>query len=275
MLLWADTFNNYFHPHIAQAVVEVLEDAGMQVVVPRRSLCCGRPLYDYGMLKTAKKLLEETLEALQPEIAAGTPLVGIEPSCLAVFRDELHGLFPHDTAAKRLREQSYTLAEFLEKKVQDYEPPPLARKAIVHGHCHHKAIMKMQADMRLLRKMKLDARFPDSGCCGMAGSFGFEAEKYELSAKCGERVLLPAVRGGAADTLIIADGFSCREQIRQLAKREPLHLAQVIQTALHSGGKSCSSRKLKPFVKAEESVPPGVKLKDTAQPHSAATGASD
>ena len=172
VLLWPDTFNNFLHPHIARAAVEVLEDAGMQVIVPRQSLCCRRPLYDYGMLKQAKKLLEEILQALQPEIASGTPLVGIEPS------------------------------------------------------------------------------------------FGFEADKYDVSVKCGERALLPAVRAASEDTLIVADGFSCMEQINQLTGRKAIHVAQVIQTALGSGTRSRSSGKLEPFVKAEERTPPGVKLKD-------------
>jgi len=262
VLLWPDTFNNFFHPHIARAAVEVLEDAGMQVIVPRQSLCCGRPLYDYGMLKQARKRLEEIIEALHPEIAAGTPLVGIEPSCLAVFRDELYGLYPHDPAAQRLREQSYTLSEFLQKKVQGYEPPQLRRKALVHGHCHHKAIMKFGPEKELLEKMGLDVHMPDSGCCGMAGSFGFEADKYDVSVKCGERVLLPAVREAPEDMLIVADGFSCMEQIKQLTGREAIHLAQVIQTALRAGAKSKSSQKLDPFAKADEKTPPGVKLKD-------------
>jgi FAD/FMN-containing dehydrogenase/Fe-S oxidoreductase len=248
VILWADTFNNYFHPHVAQAVVEVLEDAGMNVIVPQQSLCCGRPLYDYGMLDTAKKLLRQILNALRDDIRAGTPLIGIEPSCLAVFRDELIEMFPHDEDAKRLHRQSFTLAEFLMKQMDGYEPPKLKQRAVLHGHCHHKAIMKLSAEKELLEQMGLDVHELDSGCCGMAGSFGFEREKYDVSVKCGERALLPAVRDANHDTLIIADGFSCKEQISQLTTRKALHIAEVMQLALRAGGRSKSSGKLKPFL---------------------------
>jgi FAD/FMN-containing dehydrogenase/Fe-S oxidoreductase len=265
VLLWPDTFNNYFHPQIAQAAVEVLEDAGLQVVVPRVSLCCGRPLYDFGMLKTARTLLRQILDTLHAEIAAGTPLVGIEPSCLAVFRDELHGLFPHDLTAQRLRQQSYTLAEFLGAKLQNYRPPRLQRRAIVHGHCHQKAIMGMDAEVALLKAMELDVHFVDSGCCGMAGSFGFGADHYEISVRCGEHALLPALREAGQDTLIVADGFSCMEQIVQLTDRSSLHLAQLIRLALHAGASSASSGSLDPVVKAVEDIPPGAKLKQATR----------
>jgi FAD/FMN-containing dehydrogenase/Fe-S oxidoreductase len=236
VILWADTFNNHFHPEAAQAAVEVLEAVGYQVEVPERSLCCGRPLYDFGMLDTAKRLLRQVLDTLRPQIAAGIPLVGLEPSCVAVFRDELRNLFPGDADARRLSQQSFLLSEFLEKQVQNYQFPPLQRKAIVQGHCHHKAIMKMRDEQAVLAKLGLDVEVLDSGCCGMAGSFGFEKDHYDVSIKVGERVLLPAVRDAAEDTLIIADGFSCREQIAQTTDRRALHLAQVIQMAMHQDG---------------------------------------
>ncbi len=146
VILWPDTFNNHFHPQTAQAAVEVLEDAGFQVVVPRKSLCCGRPLYDFGMLPTAKALLREILDTLQPEIAASTPMVGLEPSCVAVFRDELMNLFPMDEDAKRLSSQSFILSEFLEQKAPDYRLPRLKRKALVQKHCHHEHVMKFDAE---------------------------------------------------------------------------------------------------------------------------------
>src|SRR5262249_25458090 len=142
VILWPDTFNNHFHPEVAQAAVEVLEAAGFQVLVPTPSLCCGRPLYDFGMLDTAKGLLREILATLRPWIEAGIPVIGLEPSCTAVFRDELMGLLPHDEDAKRLNQQTFLLSEFLNQKVDDYQPPSLRQKAIVHAHCHHKAIMK-------------------------------------------------------------------------------------------------------------------------------------
>jgi FAD/FMN-containing dehydrogenase/Fe-S oxidoreductase len=231
VILWPDTFNNHFHPEVARAAVDVLEQAGMRVVVPYKSLCCGRPLYDFGMLHTAKRLLREILDALQPWIRAGIPIVGLEPSCVAVFRDELTNLFPHDEDAKRLRQQTYLLSEFLNRQAGDYRPPQLRGKALVHGHCHHKAVMKMDDEVKCLEKLGLDLHVIDSGCCGMAGSFGFEREHYDISMAVGELALLPAVKKAGKDELIVANGFSCREQIRQATDRRALHLAQVIQMA--------------------------------------------
>ncbi len=235
VILWPDTFNNYFHPEVAKATVEVLEAAGFQVLVPKASLCCGRPLFDFGMLDMAERWLRQIMDALRPEIEAGVPLVGMEPSCLAVFRDELHGLFPHNEDANRLRQQAFTLSEFLNKKAQDFHLPQIRRKALVHGHCHHKSVMGTHDETQILNKLGLDVHVADEGCCGMAGSFGFEAEHYEVSQKIGERILLPAVRKAEQETLIIADGFSCMEQIEQGSQRRALHLAQVIQMALRDG----------------------------------------
>jgi Fe-S oxidoreductase len=237
VLLWPDTFNNYFHPATAKAAVEVLEDAGFDVVIPQQDLCCGRPLYDYGMLETAHRWLRQILDSLAKEIAAGTPMVGLEPSCTAVFRDELCALFPGDERARRLQQQTFTLPEFLAKHAPGYHVPKLYRKALLHGHCHHKTVMKLDCEIKLLTAMGLDCALPDSGCCGMAGAFGFEKEHYDVSIACGERVLLPEVRQAAKDTLVIADGFSCREQISQTTDRKALHVAQVLQMALKEGAR--------------------------------------
>jgi Fe-S oxidoreductase len=187
------------------------------------------------MLTTAKWLLRQILETLEPQIIEGVPIVGLEPSCVAVFRDELLNFFPNDENARRLSKQTYLLSEFLATKVPDFHPPELRRKALVHGHCHQKAIMRIGADEVVLKKLGLDFEILDSGCCGMAGAFGFEKEHYDVSIKCGERVLLPAVRSAASDTLIIANGFSCQEQIAQTTERRALHLAQVIQMAMREG----------------------------------------
>jgi FAD/FMN-containing dehydrogenase/Fe-S oxidoreductase len=236
VLLWPDTFNDHFFPGVARAAVEVLEAAGYRVTVPETWLCCGRPLYDFGMLDLAERFLRRIIDTLRPEIAAGVPIVVLEPSCLSVFRDELRNLFPNDEDARRLSQQSFLLSEFLTEHAEGYRPPRLERKAIVHGHCHHKAIVKMDAEVKLLKAMGIDFQVLDSGCCGMAGAFGFErGDHYDVSVKAGERVLLPAVRQAARDTLIVADGFSCREQIAQLSDRRALHLAQVLQMALHDG----------------------------------------
>ena len=232
VLLWPDTFNNHFFPEVGRAAVSVLEAAGFQVELPAKSLCCGRPLYDFGMLASAKRLLRQILDALRPEIEAGVPIIGLEPSCVAVFRDEMTNLFPDDEDAKRLSDRTYLLSEFFETMVDGFQLPPLKRKALVHGHCHQKAIMGMAHEKSIFSKLGLDCEILDSGCCGMAGSFGFEAGHYNVSMDVGELVLLPAVRRAAKETLIIADGFSCREQIRQATDREALHTAQVLQLAL-------------------------------------------
>jgi len=236
VVLWPDTFNNYFHPWVAQAAVEVLEDAGFEVIVPKQDMCCGRPLYDYGMLKTAEKWLRRILDKMRPQIEAGIPFVLLEPSCAAVFRDELTNLMPHDQDAQRLRQQTFLLSEFLQKYAPQYPNRQLDRKALVHAHCHQRAIMGLGAEEAVLRRAGLDYHLLDSGCCGMAGAFGFEkGEHYEVSVKCGERVLLPAVRRAAAETLIITNGFSCHEQILQLANRKASHLAEVLQMTIREG----------------------------------------
>ena len=233
VILWADTFNNYFLPSTAKAAVEVLETAGYRVLVPKAHLCCGRPLYDFGMLDRAERLLLEILDQLEPEIEAGIPLVGLEPSCIAVFRDELLNLFPRDARAQALSRQTFLLSEFLEKNLgPNASLPQLPRRALLHGHCHHKSIMKMTAEESLLKRLGVDFTAPAPGCCGMAGSFGFEHDKYEISQAIGELELLPAVRSAPDDWLIIADGFSCREQIAQGTSRHALHLAEVLQMAL-------------------------------------------
>jgi FAD/FMN-containing dehydrogenase/Fe-S oxidoreductase len=232
VVLWVDTFNDHWQPDIPRAAVDVLEHAGFQVRLPERALCCGRPLYDYGMLTRAKRQLRDVLEGLRPYIAAGTPVVGLEPSCVSVFRDELCGLFPDDPEAQRLRSQTFMFGEFLTRHAPDWNPPRLPHKAIVHGHCHHKSVLDFERDHAVLRAVGLDYRVLDSGCCGMAGGFGYERDHYAVSIACGERTLLPEVRDAEDDTLVIADGFSCREQIVQRTARTPLHTAQVLALAL-------------------------------------------
>jgi FAD/FMN-containing dehydrogenase/Fe-S oxidoreductase len=242
VVLFADTFNNHFHPDVAIAATEVLEDAGFHVLVPMADVCCGRPLYDYGFLGMAKRWWIDMLAKLRPYYRAGIPMVVLEPSCWASFRDELPNLMPNNEDAKRLKELTYTLSDFLRKKAPDYPVPKLKRKAIVHGHCHQKALDtlndkefgKLFAAKEIFKKMGLEAKHPEDGCCGMAGAFGYEKENdhYQVSVACGERALLPKVRGAAVDELIIADGFSCQEQIEQQTDRAAMHLAQVLQLAM-------------------------------------------
>lgn len=225
VILWPDTFNNYLRPDTLAAGVRVLERAGWRVRIPDRPLCCGRPLYDYGFIGTAKGLLEEIMASLTPLLREGIPLVGLEPACMATFRDELVNLFPDDKRAHLLAANSLLLSELMEREKID--PPPLARRAVAHVHCNHHAIFGTGAEKAMLAATGLDFELLDAGCCGMAGAFGFEEQHYDVAMKCGERVLLPAVRDADPATLVIADGYSCREQIRQSTGRDALHLAQV------------------------------------------------
>ena len=229
VVLWPDTFNNHFRPETAIAAASVLERAGYGVTIPRKRVCCGRPLYDWGFLTRAKKQLRETLDVLRPELDEGLPVIGLEPSCVSVFRDELLNLFPNDPYAKKLAASAMTLSEFLLR--ENVRLPSLQRKAIVQAHCHHKAVMRFDPEEAVLRKIGLDLQHPDSGCCGMAGAFGFERRHYDLSMRMGERVILPLVRDASDETLIIANGFSCREQIEQSTERKTLHLAEVLRMA--------------------------------------------
>ena len=230
-LLWVDTFTNYFEPSVGRAAVDVLDAAGVSVALPPPGLCCGRPLYDFGLLDRAGEYLSRILRDLGPEIDAGVPIVVLEPSCASVFRDELRSFFPDDPRADRLRRQTFVLSEFLARRAPAFAPP-LHRRVLLHGHCHQKALMKMDHDVSLLRSTRADLQVPDAGCCGMAGAFGYLAETCAVSQAIGERRLLPAVRQASGDTLIVADGFSCREQIRQATGRRPLHLAQALQLAV-------------------------------------------
>jgi Fe-S oxidoreductase len=215
-----------------RAAHQVLTTAGFRVTLPTQHLCCGRPLYDFGMLSTAKDYLLKTLNALTAQLNAGTPIVVLEPSCASVFRDELTNLLPHDPRAQKLRNQTFLLSEFLVKHAPHYKPPQLNEKILVHGHCHHRATMGMHDELALLRLTGADVELLDSGCCGMAGPFGFEKDKYDISQKLGERVLLPAVRNNTK-AIIVSDGFSCAEQITQNTSAKPMHLAEVLAQSPH------------------------------------------
>ncbi|MFT4112793.1 FAD-binding and (Fe-S)-binding domain-containing protein [Silvibacterium sp.] len=233
VLLWPDTWNNYYHPRSLHSAEQVLASAGFEVDVPAGHVCCGRPLYDFGFLNQARAYLERTMKTLAPQIDAGLPIVFLEPSCASVFRDELRNFFPTDPRAMKLREQIWLLADFLVQRAPEYRPPDLTgRSVLVHGHCHHKSGVasgaKMTAETELLRRTGANVTMLDSGCCGMAGPFGFEKEKYEVSQTLGERVLLPAFRNADADAILVSDGFSCREQVAQNLPRHAVHLAEVL-----------------------------------------------
>jgi FAD/FMN-containing dehydrogenase/Fe-S oxidoreductase len=236
VLLWPDTFTNYFEPEIAIAATEVLQAGGFEVVIPPRPLCCGRPLYDYGMLALARRQLRQILHTVRDELQRGTRVLALEPSCGAVFRDELHSMLPNDQDAKRLAELTCSFAELLDASADSWEAPQLRRRALVHAHCHQTATADTDADLRVLERMGVAHERLNAGCCGLAGSFGYErGEPYEVSMKAGERVLLPAVRGAPAQTIIVTDGFSCRHQISHGSERRALHLAQVVHMADRHG----------------------------------------
>ena len=227
LLLWPDTFTNLMHPHIGRAAVAVLEDAGWTVDVPTRPLCCGLTWISTGQLVTAKRILRRTARHLA---ASGGFVVGLEPSCTAVFRSDAPELLPDDPAIRRLAERTVTLAELLTQHTPGWTPPQLGGHAIAQVHCHQHAILGWDADARLLHDCGVDAERLDSGCCGLAGNFGFERGHGDVSRACAERVLLPAVRAAEPDTAILADGFSCRTQIEQLAGdgRRAIHLAELL-----------------------------------------------
>jgi FAD/FMN-containing dehydrogenase/Fe-S oxidoreductase len=237
VLLWPDTFNNHFHPETAIAALELLESAGYRVIVPASSVCCGRPLYDYGLLPLAARMLRQLLDTIRAPIHAGIPVVVLEPSCAAVFHDEMRNLLPNDPDAAKLERQVFLLGQFVQKHRGRFSLPAMQSRVLFHPHCHQKAIFGADDDRALLESIGVTLDAPDSGCCGMAGSFGFEADHYDISMRVGERVLLPAVRGAGADTIVLADGFSCREQIAQATPRRALHLAQVLRLAQTTQGR--------------------------------------
>jgi Fe-S oxidoreductase len=234
VVLWPDTFNNHLHPEVLHAAVDVLEDAGYSVLVPTSAPCCGRPLYDFGMLTAARRRLRGLLRLLADPVRDAVPVVVLEPSCLAVFRDELLAMLPDDPAVPALSRLAVSLAELLTR--DGYRPRGGAgRQVLVHGHCHQKALSGMDADAALLSAAGYDVRILDAGCCGMAGAFGFERGHYAVSMKIGELALLPAVREAGTDTLFVADGFSCREQIAHATGRRALHIAELLRRGIGRG----------------------------------------
>lgn len=230
VVLFPDTFNNRLHTQVGVACVEALEAAGWQVIMPEGHICCGRPLYDYGFLDQAEAYLRHCLDVLRPYVRKGIPVVGIEPSCLAVFKDELTKMLPHDDDAGRLNKLAMHFGEFFER--YEIEVPQLSGKALLWGHCHQRATGGVTPDEKLLERMGLDVKNVKGGCCGLAGSWGFEKGKYDMSIDCGEQALLPAVRDAEPSTVVVADGFSCKTQIEEAGTgRRALHVAEVMALA--------------------------------------------
>ena len=236
MLLFVDTFTETLTPEVGRAAVRVHEAAGYRVELASRPVCCGRPLFDHGLLDTARRQLTHLARTFGPAARAGVPIVGLEPSCVAALRDELTEMLPRDADAVAVAGATRTLAELLVEA--GWEPPHLDGEVLVHGHCHHEAVMGMSADRRLLEAAGATWRDLDAGCCGLAGSFGFRAgDPYAVSVASGERRLAPAVRAAEPDAVLLADGFSCRTQVEHLApgSARPRHLAELLATALDGG----------------------------------------
>jgi Fe-S oxidoreductase len=239
VILWPDTFSNYFHPEVAQAAVTVLERAGFQVEVPGKPLCCGLTWISTGQLGTAGRMLRRTIRTLRPELRAGVPVVVLEPSCAAVFRSDAAELLGSDDA-RLLADRTRTLAELLteagwrpggllESLRRDDPGGDRGRRAIAQVHCHQHAIMGFDPDTEILRRCGVDVEVLDTGCCGLAGNFGFERGHYDVSTACAERGLWPAARSADPDTVVLADGFSCRTQLAAgRTGREGVHLAQLL-----------------------------------------------
>jgi FAD/FMN-containing dehydrogenase/Fe-S oxidoreductase len=230
VVLWADTWNNYYHPQTLAAAEAVLTQAGFRVQVPKGHICCGRALYDFGLLGTARAYLAKVLDRMAPEIEAGLPFIFLEPSCASVFKDEALEFFPDDLRAQRMSKQVWLLADWLAARAPEWVTGRLeGAQVILHGHCHHKAVFGGPVnEIALLKKAGAAVELINSSCCGMAGPFGFEADKFEVSKAIANLGLLPAVNSAAPATIIVADGFSCREQINQLSDREGMHFAEVL-----------------------------------------------
>jgi FAD/FMN-containing dehydrogenase/Fe-S oxidoreductase len=235
VVLWPDTWNNYYHPQTLAAAEKVLTEAGFRVEVPRGHICCGRPLYDFGLLDAARRYLRSVLDRMAPQIDSGLPFIFLEPSCASVFKDELLEIFPSDPHAQKLSQQVWLLADWLATHAPQFAPTGLSGAHILlHGHCHHKAVFGGAAsEIALFQRAGAVVEPIQAGCCGMAGPFGFESDKFEVSRAIAEEGLLPAIRSAGPMTVVVADGFSCREQIAQLGHTQAMHFAEVL--ARHCG----------------------------------------
>ena len=227
VLLWVDTFTDHFSPHVGKAAVQVLEDAGFAVQITASPVCCGLTWISTGQLDGARRQLRRTLYALQPALTSGIPIVGLEPSCTAVLRAEAAELLPHDARTDALRTSVKTLAELLTSRPHWRSPSLEGVDVIAQPHCHQHAVMGWEADEALLAGAGAQVTAV-GGCCGLAGNFGVERGHYEISVAVAENALLPAVRAADPDTAVLADGFSCRTQLEQLAHRPGIHLAELL-----------------------------------------------
>ena len=237
VLLWVDTFTDHFAPEVGRAAVRVLEAAGYSVQITRKPVCCGLTWISTGQLDGARRQLRRSLDALDAAVRAGTPVVGLEPSCTAVLRGELAELLPGDPRAGQVRAATRTLAELL-TQTGTWEPPDLSGvRAVAQPHCHHHAVMGWDTDSALLAASGAQVHAV-GGCCGLAGNFGVERGHYDVSRAVAETALLPAVRNAPDDAVVLADGFSCRTQLDQLGHARGLHLAQLLASRLPESGET-------------------------------------
>lgn len=228
VLLWPDTFTNYLTPNVGIAATKVLNAAGYDVVLPPdKKLCCGLTYVSTGQLGIARRVMRRSIEAIAPFVSEGVPMIGLEPSCTAVFRSDARELLDDDRASL-VAESTFTLAEFLDQRVPDWELPRVESASLTQTHCHQHAIIGFTAEERVMERLGLDNTTLDEGCCGLAGNFGFEADHYDVSVAVAEHGLMPEIRAAAPETLVLADGFSCRTQISHLSGRTSLHLAELI-----------------------------------------------
>ena len=238
VLLWPDTFTNHFAPDIGRAAVQVLEAAGWRVTMPHEPVCCGLTWISTGQLGMAKRVLRRTLHTLAPHVRSGGLVVGLEPSCTAVFRSDAPDLLPQDSDVVRLRDQTVTLAELLHEHTPGWQPPRIDPQstvpALAQVHCHQHAVLGWEAESAVLAAAGVDLDTIDGGCCGLAGNFGFEPGHEEISRAIAEQALLPRLAETGPETLVLADGFSCRTQIHELDRvgHRPRHLAEVLADAL-------------------------------------------
>lgn len=240
VVLFPDTFVNHFEPEIGIAVHELLRAGGYDVRVPSGFLCCARPAFDYGMLDLARRLYRRTLDRLRPAIRAGIPVVVCEPSCAASFADELVAMYPHDTDALRLAELTTTVGQLVDSAADRWPFEQLDRDVYLWRHCHQHAVLDVESDVRVLERLGCDVRVGETSCCGLAGSWGFEADKYDLSMRCAELELFPTLRTVDRDTAVVADGFSCRTQIAHGdTGRRATHLGELLRDALPENVWSC------------------------------------
>lgn len=252
VILWPDTFTNFLSPEVGRAAVRVLESAGLRPLLPpttplrppgapsprrrpsRRALCCGLTYVSTGQLDRARTVMRRTVEVLAPLLAAGRPLVVLEPSCAAALRTDLPELLADDPRAARLAASVRTFAQVLEELAPDWRPPRLDRPVVGQTHCHQHAVLGDGAERRLRERAGLVGEL-SGGCCGLAGNFGFERGHYEVSVACAEDQLLPAVRASGDEAEVLADGFSCRTQLGELTDRRGRHLAEVLAEGLEEG----------------------------------------